>query len=209
MKENRGKLLVISAPSGTGKSTICRKLLDNNKDLALSISYTTRARRGCELHGVDYHFVEKAAFEKMVQNDDLLEWAKVHGEYYGTGKKDTFELIQSGRTVLFDIDVQGGMQIKQKEPRAILVFLLPPSIQELIRRLEQRSTENRTQISTRMKSVVRELEQARLYDHLVVNFNLDETLVWTEEILLGLREPQKNFSSLIENLIFEAKQMNL
>ncbi len=166
---SKGRPIVISAPSGVGKSTVCRYLQAHSPDLAISISYTTRAPRGREQHGVDYHFVDQKIFARMEASGDLLEWAMVHGHRYGSGRARTEELLAQGTDVLFDIDVQGGAQIRRVCSDALLVFLLPPSIETLVGRLRGRGTESPAQVQERLQAAVAELAQGVDYPYHVVN----------------------------------------
>jgi guanylate kinase len=149
--QRKGRLLVISAPSGTGKSTVCRIIASRDPQVALSISFTTRQPRGSEKNGVEYHFIDDATFDRMISEDKFLEWAEVHFRRYGSGREETEKLVSAGKDVLFDIDVQGGQQIKQVVPEAVLIFLLPPSIDELARRLSKRKTESKSEMQSRVE----------------------------------------------------------
>ncbi|HEX6839848.1 MAG TPA: guanylate kinase, partial [Polyangia bacterium] len=138
----RGLLIVVSSPSGAGKTTLCHRLIEEFPEVMFSVSYTTRPKRRGEEEGVDYHFVDEAAFDKMIVAGDFAEWAEVHGHRYGTTVNAVREALEGGRHVLFDIDYQGGRQLKAKfEKEAVLVFVLPPSLDELERRLRKRATD--------------------------------------------------------------------
>ncbi len=173
----RGRLVVVSAPSGAGKSSVCNALVARNADVAVSISYTTRPARGSERDGVEYHFVEDTRFDAMIAAGQFLEWADVHDRRYGTARADVGALLVAGKDVLFDIDVQGGMQIQRAAPdSALLVFVLPPSVEELVRRLTGRGTESADQIASRLHTAIWELEQGLAYDCHLVNDRLDEAV---------------------------------
>jgi guanylate kinase len=171
-----GRLIVVSAPSGTGKSTLCARLCALRPQVAVSISYTTRPPRGAERDGVEYHFVDDAEFDRMIAAGAFLEWARVFSRRYGTARANVETLLAEGRDVLFDIDVQGGFQIKRAVPAARLVFLLPPSLAELARRLRGRETESEAQVRERMRTAAWELEQGRGYDCFVINDELERAV---------------------------------
>lgn len=166
-----GLLLILSAPSGAGKTTLARMLLEAHPGRAnFSVSATTRPPRGSERDGVDYHFVGADAFQAMVQRGEFLEWAEVHGQRYGTPKSAAEAALQEGKLVLFDIDVQGGMAIKAKHPEAASVFILPPSMEELEKRLRERRTDSEEVIRRRMSAARAEIERGcASYDYLVTN----------------------------------------
>jgi guanylate kinase len=169
----RGLLIVVSSPSGAGKTTLCRRLIDEFPDIVFSVSYTTRQRRRGEEEGVDYHFVDRPSFDRMVQNEEFAEWAEVHGNRYGTTVDAVRQALEGGRHVLFDIDYQGGRQLKAKfEKEAVLVFVLPPSLAELERRLRQRATDAPDVIERRLKQAHEELKQYGIYQYLIVNDDL-------------------------------------
>lgn len=168
-------LLVVSAPSGAGKTTVVRRLVSEIPGAVRSISCTTRPQRGNEKAEVDYHYVDEVTFFKLVQEDALLEWAEVHGHHYGTPKRPVEEAVSAGSIMIFDIDVQGGEQIKQKYPGAVTVFLLPPSMETLEARLRGRGTENEEEIARRLLAARREIERGlETYDYAVVNEDLEK-----------------------------------
>lgn len=168
-----GLYFVISGPSGVGKGTIVRMLMERRNDLALSISYTTRQPRSGECDGVEYYFVTKDAFETMIERQDFLEYALVHGNYYGTSKSRLQELTAHGKKVLFEVDVQGGLLLKKAKPDIVSIFLLPPSDSELVVRINKRGSETPETLVKRMQTMQIELTKARLYDHTVVNDDLE------------------------------------
>ncbi len=183
-----GHLFVISAPSGAGKSTVLSCVRKRLEDLEFSVSYTTRGIRGDESDGVEYHFVDRARFEAMTRAGDFLEWAQVHGELYGTPRAPIEEATDAGRDVLMDIDVQGGMSIKDEFPEAVTVFLLPPDTQELKQRLSGRATDNPEQIKLRLANAGREMAFADRYDHRIINDRVERACDELCDLIRGMRE---------------------
>lgn len=183
-----GILLVLSAPSGAGKTTLARRLLKEPElqRAQFSISYTTRKPRGSEQNGVDYHFVDVPTFLKRIEDGQFLEWAEVHGEYYGSSQAVADEAIQGHGIAVFDIDVQGGNKIKKKHPDAVLVFILPPSFQELERRLRDRKTDSDDSIGRRMLAARSEIESGtKSYDYLVINDDFERAFRDLKSILIA------------------------
>ena len=173
-------MIAFSAPSGAGKSTICRNLLERNEHFQLSISATTRAPRGDEQHGVEYFFLSDAAFREGIDRGDFLEYEEVHGKFYGTLRETVTTMIAAGKTVLFDIDVNGALSIKRQNPQALLVFIRPPSEAVLIERLRNRKTESEADIERRLQRLPYELQRAEQFDLNIVNDDLDATLTRIE-----------------------------
>ncbi len=202
----KGRLVVISAPSGTGKSTVCRIIGSREPDVALSVSYTTRKPRGRERDGIEYHFIDDATFDRMIAEGKFLEWAEVHTQRYGSGREETEKLIFAGQDVLFDIDVQGGRQIGQAIEAAVLIFLLPPSIDELVCRLSKRNTESESEIRRRLKVAVWELEQGQSYDYHVINDDLDDAVEAVEQIRKEIRKDPAKRGEMLDSLIRQARE---
>ncbi|MCX7987933.1 MAG: guanylate kinase [Thermodesulfovibrio sp.] len=175
MKNSQGIIFVISAPSGTGKTTICERLLKSSPNLKMSISHTTRRPRAGEKDGVNYYFIDRTKFEEMIKNGDFIEWAEVYGNLYGTSKKIINDLLNSGNDVLLDIDIQGAKNIKKIYPESVLIFILPPSIEELARRLYNRNEEPNV-IRNRLNRVAEEVIQYEFYDYLLINDNLEKAI---------------------------------
>jgi guanylate kinase len=184
----RGVMLVLSSPSGTGKSTIARNLLSNEPNLTMSVSVTTRKRRGSEIDGTHYHFISEREFDRLKDSDALLEWAHVHGNYYGT-PRDAVELaLGDGRDMLFDIDYQGGQQLMEKARIDVVsVFLLPPSMAELKKRLVRRAEDAQDVIDQRLANAAEEITHWREYDYVVVNEDLDKAFHEVQSILVAER----------------------
>ncbi|MGQ1783565.1 guanylate kinase [Saccharicrinis sp. GN24d3] len=180
-----GKLIIFSAPSGSGKTTIVKNLLEKDFKMEFSISATTRAPRVNEKHGVDYYFLTPEEFRSKINDDDLLEWEEVYNDkYYGTLKSEVERITSKGNNVVFDVDVVGGLNIKKMYGnRAIAIFVKPPSIKELKKRLEIRGTDSEEVIAQRINKAEEELSYANNFDHIVVNSNLDLAIEQTEKIL--------------------------
>ncbi len=169
MLERKGLLLVISGPSGAGKGTLCRALLKSDPALSLSISVTTRSPRPGEVDGTDYFFMEKDSFEKMIKDGQFLEWAFVYGNYYGTPFEFVQESLRLGKDILLEIDIQGALQVKEKFPEAVLIFIAPPSLSVLEARLVSRGADSKEEIRKRLSSTAGEMALARQYDYVVIN----------------------------------------
>lgn len=182
-----GSVIVLSAPSGAGKSTLVRRLLQYEPVLGFSVSHTTRPPRAGEHDGEHYHFVSADRFRHMIHAGDFLEWALVHGEHYGTSREEVARRTEAGKDVLLDIDVQGALQIRGAAPAATLVFLLPPSYDELRRRLQQRGTEDASSIERRLRRAEEETRDASFYDYFVVNDDLEQAVGDLRAILRAAR----------------------
>ena len=183
-----GLLLVLSAPSGAGKTTLAHRLVDTHDDCVFSISYTTRAPRGAERDGIDYFFVDDATFQRMIDAGEFAEWAEVHGRRYGTPRSVIDLNLEAGRVVIFDIDVQGGEQLKTRYPDAATVLVVPPSMAELERRLRDRRTESEEAIARRLAAARAEVRRGLDgYDFVVVNDDLDTAFGDLEAIVRAER----------------------
>ena len=183
----QGIPIVVSAPSGGGKTTLCRRLMEKLSGLEFSISHTTRAPRGQEKDGVDYHFVSEDEFKKLISEDKFLEWAEVHGNYYGSSLDAARKQLAAGRDVLFDIDIQGGYQIKEKMPEAVLIFIVPPSMKVLEERLRGRASDAEEVIQKRLKAAREEIEGAVKYSHWIINDELDCALETFSSVVVAGR----------------------
>ena len=171
----QGRLFVVSGPSGAGKGTICSKLLEDG-DLELSVSMTTRAPRGKEIPGVSYYFVSHDEFRKTIDEGGLLEWAEIYGNRYGTPKAPVLEKLDAGKDVILEIEMQGAMQVKKNYPQCVLIFVLPPSLSELKKRLIARGTESPEQIEMRTKATLEEIKKIKDYSYFIINDELNAAL---------------------------------
>jgi guanylate kinase len=184
----RGIMLVVSSPSGAGKTTLTRNLLEQEEGVSLSISVTTRAKRSSEIQGVHYHFISMKRFETMRDAGDLLEWAEVHGNFYGTPREPVEKALAVGRDVLFDIDWQGTQQLyKAMRDDVVSVFVLPPSAKELKARLERRAEDSGAVIVQRLRNAAEEIPHWSEYDYVLVNRDLDKSFVRLRSILTAER----------------------
>jgi guanylate kinase len=168
-----GIILIISAPSGAGKTTLCRALLERFPTMKESISYTTRTPRAGEVHGVDYFFVSREEFQRMVDGDAFAEWAEVHGNLYGTALATIDDARKSGVDLVLDIDCQGARRLKEQIERCVYIFILPPGMAELRRRLENRSSDAQEVIDRRIERAAGEIREARWYDYIIINDNFE------------------------------------
>jgi guanylate kinase len=200
----RGLMLVLSSPSGAGKTTLSRRLLEADPAVQLSVSATTRPQRPAEVDGRDYHFVDRARFDEMVGNGELLEWAEVFGNRYGTPRGPVEEALARGHDVLFDIDWQGTQQLRDKVSKDFVsVFLLPPSVPELERRLTTRAQDSDEVIRARMAKASDELSHWAEYDYVLINHDVDETFDQLQAILTAerlKRERQPGLSGFVRGL---------
>lgn len=179
----KGSLFVISGPSGSGKSTICKEL-EKEENIKISISATTRNIRNGEEEGINYYFLSKEEFERKISENAFYEYAKVFNNYYGTLKDKVDEMLKDGYNVILEIDVQGAMQIREQNKDAVLIFIMPPSEEELIKRLTGRNTESEEQLKLRIETAKEEISYKDKYDYVVINDNLEKAVEEIKEIIL-------------------------
>jgi guanylate kinase len=183
----QGILIVLSGPSGAGKGTICQEVLRELPELNFSISATTRLPRAGEQNGVNYWFVAQEEFKNMIRQDDLLEWAEVYGNYYGTPRRYVMEMLEKGQDVVLEIDTQGAMQIKDKFPDGVFIFIVPPSLDELGKRIHKRGTETPEVIKKRLSCAANELTYAEKYNYVIINDEVNKAVRCVESILTAER----------------------
>tara|TARA_R110000868_G_scaffold4656_10_gene28985 strand:- start:1046 stop:1693 length:648 start_codon:yes stop_codon:yes gene_type:complete len=182
--DRRGVMLVLSSPSGAGKSSIARQILSKDSEIELSVSVTTRAQRPSEIEGTHYHFIDQRRFTAMRDRNELLEWAEVHGNFYGTPRDPVEEALTAGRDVLFDIDWQGTRQLHEQMPEDLVrIFVLPPTISELKSRLERRAEDSNEVIAKRLTNAALEMEQWAEYDYVIINEKLEQSFDRVQSIL--------------------------
>ncbi len=179
----RGNLYIVSAPSGSGKTTLLDQLISRFDDLIFSVSFTTRRPRGNERDGVEYYFVGRDEFRGMIDGGEFIEWAEVHGNFYGTSRAFVEENIEAGRNVILDIDVQGKKRVQEQVPDAVTVFVLPPSYAELERRLKERRLEDDETVRMRLAIAKTEIERYGDYDYIVVNDTIEESARVLESVI--------------------------
>ena len=201
MRESTGQLLVLSGPSGVGKSSLRERVLDLVPELEYSISYTTRNPRQGETEGKDYHFVSLETFLTMKEAGAFIEWAQVHGNYYGSSRDQLTKHLKEDRDVLFEIDVQGARQVKGNFPEASFIFVLPPDRKTLEKRLQKRGTEQGIDVKTRLENASRELLEAVWYDYLIINDLLDKAVEALAAIILSGRCRQRAVLPRVLNLL--------
>ena len=193
----RGVMLVLASPSGAGKSSISRALFEDDPNIALSVSVTTRARRTDEIDGKHYHFIDVPTFQKMRADGELLESAEVHGNFYGTPRSRVEERLSAGRDILFDIDFQGTLQLYEKcRADMVTIFILPPSIKELRKRLERRAQDSKGTIEKRLKNARIEMDHFAEYDYVIVNRDLEESVHKVRTILAAARLERERYKGL-------------
>lgn len=197
---NKGNLFVISGPSGTGKGTVCNMLIEK-EPIFLSVSATTRDCREGETEGVTYNYISEKCFKKLIEDNGMLEWAEYNGNYYGTPKKNVEKILEEGKDVLLEIEPQGALRVKQLFPEAVLIFLIPPSMKELKKRLIDRGRENAEQISKRLETAEWEMRQAFKYNEIVVNDKLELCVERIVEIIRKRNEKTLELERLLNEKI--------
>ncbi len=208
-KKLKGLLIVISAPSGTGKTTLAHMLLKAFPNMEFSVSYTTRKPRLGEVNGKDYFFVDRDTFERMIEEGDFLEWAEVYGNLYGTSRSQVLKALNEGKDVLLDIDTQGALQVKKNFPEAVLIFILPPSLKELERRLRSRGTDDEETIERRLKTARVEIERAPLYDYIVVNDVLEEAFEKLKSIVIAEKCRTERLKGQFDRIVKDPEMVEL
>ena len=171
---NKGILMVLSGPSGVGKGTICNALRSSEPNLVYSVSATTRTARAGEVHGINYFFQTHEEFEQMIEGDELLEWATYVGNYYGTPRKFVEETLSQGKNIILEIDVKGALTVKERFPEGVFIFIMPPSMDELLQRIQNRGTESEESIKSRMNVALEEIKLMEHYDYAVVNDDVEK-----------------------------------
>ena len=199
--KKEGLLFVVSAPSGTGKTTLCREMLQVFPDLHYSISYTTRPLRPGDQKDRDYHFVSPAEFQKMIEHGDFAEWAEIYGHRYGTSKVFLHQAREEGLDVILDIDGQGARQLREKSVAGVFIFLLPPSIGELKRRLANRKTEGKEALAERLRKARREMAEAEWYDYWILNDDLEEAKERLKGVIQAERCRRERMAPMLEKIL--------
>lgn len=199
MINRKGLLLVVSGPSGAGKGTICKALLNKNDQIKLSVSATTRKPRTGEVHGVNYFFLEKEEFTTMIENGEFLEYAQIYDNFYGTPKAAIIECLEKGQDVILEIEMQGAKQIKEVYPEGVFIFVLPPSLEELKSRIVGRGTETAEEIEKRFSCAFEEINQIVNYDYFIVNEDVDKSVNDIEAIICA----EKNKVTRYKNNIID------
>ena len=199
MLDRKGLLLVVSGPSGAGKGTICKALLNKNDKIKLSVSATTRKPRNGEVHGVNYFFLEKEEFTTMIENGEFLEYAQIYDNFYGTPKSAIIECLEKGQDVILEIEMQGAKQIKEVYPEGVFIFVLPPSLEELKSRIVGRGTETQEEIEKRFSCAFEEINQIVNYDYFIVNEDVEKSVSDIEAIICA----EKNKVTRYKNNIID------
>lgn len=194
-KKSKGSLFIVSAPSGAGKTTLCKKIISRVPNLKFSVSYTTRQPRPGEVNNKDYTFVSRKEFRSMIERDEFLEWAEVHGELYGTFKKRVQDLLLSGNDVILDIDTQGAMKLKKKTKEAVFIFILPPSLDILNERLEKRMTDSPKALKKRLERAIYEIKTYSKYDYVIINDIFKDAIRQLEAIIIAQRVKSEMINS--------------
>ena len=203
MQGNRGVLIVISGPSGAGKGTICKALLEKHDNIYISVSATTRAPRAGEIEGVNYYFLTKEDFEVKVKENGFLEYANVHGNFYGTPKGNVEKMLEDGKDVILEIDIQGALQVKENFKEGVFIFILPPSMEELKQRIIKRGSETEESLMTRFKNAYKEINYVSKYNYAVVNDTIELAVEKVESIITA---EKCRVDRIKENSILDSKE---
>lgn len=199
-----GKVIVISGPSGVGKGTVVQELLSNNDDCTLSVSATTRAPREGEVYGVNYFFITKEEFQNRIKNNAMLEYAQYCDNYYGTPRDYVQQSIENGKNIILEIEVQGALNVKSTMPEAVTVFVMPPSMIELEKRLRGRGTEEEEVIQQRLKTAVEEMRQSPKYDYIVINQTVNQCVNDIKTIINSEKMKTDNMLDFIKGVLNDA-----
>ena len=198
----RGKVFIVSAPSGAGKSTLVKGLLQLVPNLVFSVSYTTRKPRGQELTGKEYHFIDRMVFEKMIEEDKFVEYAKVFDHYYGTARESLEDVVEKGKDILLDIDTAGAAQVRKKIPEVVSIFIMPPSYEVLRKRLEHRKQDNSETIQKRLQwAAEKEIYQYENYDYVIINDDFSQAMESMRSIVLAERCRKGRMTHRIQSII--------
>jgi len=194
-------IFVISAPSGAGKTTLINRLLESENSFMFSISTTTRNMRKGEIDGFNYHFVSKETFGKMIENDEFVEWAEVYGNYYGTTKKEVDRIRKTGKIPLFDVDIQGSRSLKKQLNKGVFVFIIPPSLEVLKKRLTGRKTENSEELTLRLKNAYNEIAEYVNFDYVIINCDLESAFQRLMSIVVAEKCRIRNIKNEIDVIL--------
>ncbi len=199
--EEKGQIFVITAPSGTGKTTIIKNIVRKNiLGVGYSISHTTRKQREGEVNGLDYYFVDRAEFKKMIEAYEFVEWALVYDQLYGTSISSVEKELSSDRDLLMDLDIQGAEEVKKQFPESLSIFILPPSMEILEKRLKRRSKDDKINIGLRMKKAVEEIQKCQNYDFIIINDDLNQAVREIKSIIIAQRADKKRRFPLIRKI---------
>jgi guanylate kinase len=196
-----GLLIVISGPSGAGKGTVCKSLLSKANNLRLSTSITTRKPRLGEIEGVNYFFIENEKFKEMIYAGELLEYAMVYDNYYGTPKKKVLEQLNLGKDVILEIDIQGALKVKSEFPQGVFIFIMPPSMEELKNRIKNRGTESETELTKRFEASYKEINYVSKYNYIVVNDEIEEAVEKVKSIIIAEKCRVDRLNDKLEDII--------
>ena len=191
MENQKGKIVAISAPSGSGKTTIVRRILKDIPELVFSVSATTRKKRDDEKDGVHYYFISEDEFKEKIEGDEFIEWEKFYDYYYGTYKKTVDEAVNAGKSIILEVDVKGALSLKHIYPDAVLIYIVPPSFNELVNRLKKRNTEDKADLQKRIDRAKMELGLKDKFDYFIDNTDLDKAISETEKLVRNLISKEK------------------
>ncbi len=191
MENQKGKIIAISAPSGSGKTTIVRRILKDIPELAFSVSATTRKKRDDEKNGIHYYFITEEQFREKIEKNEFIEWEKFYDYYYGTYKKIVDDAVSTGKSIILEVDVKGALSLKNIYPDAVLIYIVPPSFNELVNRLKKRNTEDKADLQKRIDRAKMELGLKDKFDHFVDNTELDKAIIEAERLIRNLISKEK------------------